>query len=94
MEEEEYGKKQEEEEQFQKQQQEEEEQYRKKINRLADLDKKREFQKNLGREKNLSKQKCQDTMINAENDDFVMGWDPTSLGFGSINYQMKAPIIK
>jgi len=80
--------------QFQKQQYEEEEQYRNKQNRLADLDKKQEFQKNLGREKNLSKQKCQDTMINAENDDFVMGWDPTSLGFGSINYQMKAPIIK
>ena len=51
----------------------------------------RDFEKNNRREENLSKNKSQSQ---SSNDEFVLGWDPTSLGFGSINYQMKKPIIK
>jgi hypothetical protein len=65
-------------------------------NRLATLEKKLEHEKNTRREEKLSKSKSQSQKINttSSNEDFVLGWDPTSLGFGSINYQMKKPIIK
>jgi hypothetical protein len=65
-------------------------------NRLADLDRRLDFEKNLRREKIISDSN-NDQKINttsSQNDDFVLGWDPTSLGFGSINYQMKKPNIK
>jgi hypothetical protein len=60
--------------------------------RLADLEKKLEFEKNNSREEKLSKS----SKINTTSGDseFVLGWDPTSLGFGSINYQMRKPEIK
>ena len=62
--------------------------------RLANLEKNFEFEKNTRREEKLSKTK--DNKINTTSGDseFVLGWDPTSLGFGSINYQMKKPNIK
>jgi hypothetical protein len=63
-------------------------------NRLADLEKKLEFQKNLRREENLTKNNSKKKNTKSGNDEFVLGWDPTSLGFGSINYQMKHPDIK
>lgn len=66
------------------QEEEEEEEYKKQIQKL---DYKKES------EKNLSKSKCKTKNLNLDNDNFVMGWDPTSLGFGSINYEMKRPII-
>ena len=59
--------------------------------RIIDLEKKLEFEKNTRREENLSKSSSKSQ---PSNDEFVLGWDPTSLGFGSINYQMKKPIIK
>jgi hypothetical protein len=63
-------------------------------NRLADLEKKLEFEKNTRREEKLSDSNNQKPSKTSGNDDFVLGWDPTSLGFGSINYQMKKPNIK
>jgi hypothetical protein len=63
-------------------------------NRLADLEKNLEFEKNTRREEKLSDSNNQIPSKNSGNDDFVLGWDPTSLGFGSINYQMKKPNIK
>jgi len=63
-------------------------------NRIAAIEKKLEIEKNKRREENLSKNKSQKINTTSSNDDFVLGWDPTSLGFGSINYQMKKPIIK
>ena len=63
-------------------------------NRLADLDKRLEFDKNNRREENLSKTKNQKINTTSGDNEFVLGWDPTSLGFGSINYQMKEPNIK
>ena len=63
-------------------------------NRLADLEKKLEFQKNLRREENLTKNKNKKINTKSGDDEFVLGWDPTSLGFGSINYQMRRPDIK
>ena len=62
-------------------------------NKITDLEKKLEFQKNLRREENLTKNKTKQNKKKCD-DDFVLGWDPTSLGFGSINYQMKRPDIK
>ena len=63
-------------------------------NRLANLEKKLEFEKNTRREEKLSDSNNQKSSKTSENDEFVLGWDPTSLGFGSINYQMKKPNIK
>jgi hypothetical protein len=63
-------------------------------NRLEDLDKRIEFNKNIKREENLSNSNNQIINTNSADDEFVLGWDPTSLGFGSINYQMKKPNIK
>jgi hypothetical protein len=63
-------------------------------NRLANLEKKLEFEKNTRREEKLSDSNNQKPSKTSGNDDFVLGWDPTSLGFGSINYQMKKPNIK
>lgn len=63
-------------------------------NRLADLQKKLEFEKNTRREEKLSSSNDQKPSKTSGNDEFVLGWDPTSLGFGSINYQMKKPHIK
>ena len=63
-------------------------------NRLADLEKKIEFQKNLRREENITKNKSKKIKTTSGDEEFVLGWDPTSLGFGSINYQMKRPDIK
>ena len=63
-------------------------------NRLADLEKRLEFEKNTRREEKLSSSNDQKPSKKSGNDDFVLGWDPTSLGFGSINYQMKRPNIK
>jgi hypothetical protein len=63
-------------------------------NRLADLEKNLEFEKNTRREEKLSDSNNQKPSKTSGNDDFVLGWDPTSLGFGSINYQMKKPNIK
>jgi hypothetical protein len=60
-------------------------------NRIIDLEKKLDFERNTRREENLSKSSSKSQ---PSNDEFVLGWDPTSLGFGSINYQMKKPIIK
>lgn len=63
-------------------------------NRLANLEKKLEFEKNTRREEKLSDSNNQKSSKTSGNDEFVLGWDPTSLGFGSINYQMKRPNIK
>jgi hypothetical protein len=63
-------------------------------NRLKDIEKKLEYEKNTSREEKLSKNKSQKINTTSGNEEFVLGWDPTSLGFGSINYQMKKPIIK
>jgi hypothetical protein len=63
-------------------------------NRLANLEKKLEFEKNTRREEKLSSSNDQKPSKTSGNDDFVLGWDPTSLGFGAINYQMKRPNIK
>jgi hypothetical protein len=53
------------------------------------LEKKLEPQKKL----NVSRGNCENKNLNSENDEFLIGWDPTSLGFGSINYQLKRPNI-
>jgi len=63
-------------------------------NRLKDIEKRLEYEKNSNREEKLSKNKSQKINTTSGNEEFVLGWDPTSLGFGSINYQMKKPIIK
>lgn len=63
-------------------------------NRLEDLDKRLEFEKNIRREKIISDSNNQKISTPSKDEDFVLGWDPTSLGFGSINYQMKRPTIK
>jgi hypothetical protein len=63
-------------------------------NRLADLDKRLEFEKNIRREKIISESNNEKISTPSKDDEFVLGWDPTSLGFGSINYQMKRPNIK
>ena len=54
--------------------------------RLEDLEKKLEFEKNNRREKKIN--------TTSGDNEFVLGWDPTSLGFGAINYQMRKPEIK
>jgi hypothetical protein len=63
-------------------------------NRLADLEKKLEFEKNNRREERLSKNNRSKINTTSGDSEFVLGWDPTSLGFGSINYQMRKPEIK
>ena len=63
-------------------------------NRIRDQEKKLEFEKNTRREENITKNRNQRNNSTSVDDEFVLGWDPTSLGFGSINYQMKKPIIK
>jgi hypothetical protein len=60
--------------------------------RITDLEKKLEFEKNNRREKKLSESSKINTT--SGDDEFIIGWDPTSLGFGAINYQMKKPEIK
>jgi hypothetical protein len=63
-------------------------------NRLQDLEKKLEFEKNNRREEQLTKNKSQKFNTTSGDSEFVLGWDPTSLGFGAINYQMRKPEIK
>ena len=63
-------------------------------NRIADLEKRLEFERNNRREENLSRNKSSKINTTSGDDEFMIGWDPTSLGFGSINYQMRKPEIK
>ena len=44
----------------------------------------------------LEKKLSESSKINTTSgdDEFIIGWDPTSLGFGAINYQMRKPEIK
>ena len=63
-------------------------------NRIADLEKRLEFERNNRREERLSRNKSSKINTTSGDDEFILGWDPTSLGFGSINYQMRKPEIK
>jgi len=63
-------------------------------NRIDDLEKRLEFERNNRREERLSRNKSSKINTTSGDDEFMIGWDPTSLGFGSINYQMRKPEIK
>jgi len=63
-------------------------------NRLADQERRLEFERNNRREEDLSRNKSSKINTTSGDDEFIIGWDPTSLGFGSIHYQMRKPEIK
>ena len=46
------------------------------------------------REEEITKNNSEETKMISDDKEFVAGWDPTSLGFGAINYQMRKPNIK